>query len=127
MMSGAAAPAPAGIAAADATVHKVGGRRHRGHRWHHRHGHRHGWHGGGFTFYAPVYDVGDGCYWMKRKWKRTGSRYWRKRYYRCVNRYYWSRIAAKMKAAGLLRLPFPVCRPWQSGQMRMASSGAMYL
>jgi hypothetical protein len=85
MMSGAAVPAPSGLGTADATVHKVH-RRH-GHRRHRWHGHGHGWHGGGFTFYAPVYH-GGGCHWMKRKWRRTGNRYWRKRYYRCVNRYY---------------------------------------
>jgi len=87
MMSGVAAPATSGIGSADATVQKVGGRRHR-HRWHHGHHRGHGWHGGGFTFYAPVYSDGGGCYWMKRKWRRTGSRYWRKRYFRCVNGWY---------------------------------------
>lgn len=85
MMAGIAAPVSGAIGAADTGVQLAGGRRHRGHR----HGHRrwrHGHFGHVYLGYVPRY--GGGCRWLKRKWRRTGSRYWRKRYYRCVNRYY---------------------------------------
>ena len=40
--------------------------RFRHHRFHRFHGHGHG------------------CFWLKRKAKRTGKIYWWKRYYRCI-------------------------------------------
>ena len=52
-------------------VGKRGGRRHR-----HRHFRFHG-----YWDHYPVYY--HGCYWLKKKAYRTGSRYWWKRYKRC--------------------------------------------
>lgn len=50
-----------------------------------------------FKFHAPHYKVwhghkhyyGGGCFWLKKKARRTGKGYWWKRYHRCMDRYYY--------------------------------------
>ena len=36
----------------------------------------------GHRYYKPIYH-GRRCFWLKRKWYRTGRFYWKKRYYIC--------------------------------------------
>ena len=66
----------AGVAETAAANFKLaGGKRRRWHRWH-----RHWRHGHGYW--------GHGCYWLKRKARRTGRKYWWNRYYDCIDGYY---------------------------------------
>lgn len=75
---------------AGATVAEAGGKRkgfhkpHKGHYGHNqRHGYhnRHNWHGGYY------YTSGNGCNYVFRKARRTGSPYWWNEYERCISRY----------------------------------------
>lgn len=53
-----------------------------GHRFHRRH-----FFGPRIYFGSNYYRYNNGCYWLKRKALRTGSRYWWHRYWECRNGY----------------------------------------
>ena len=40
-----------------------------------------------FKVYRKHYYYGHGCYWLKKKYYRTGKRYWLNRYYDCKYHY----------------------------------------
>jgi hypothetical protein len=41
----------------------------------------------GAYYYGGPYSYGDGCYWLKRRARATGSSYWWDRYYACIYDY----------------------------------------
>ena len=73
-----------------ATPAAAGGKHHHKHHHHKHFSHKHF----GYGFYAPHVVIGtswgytDGCRYMLRKAKRTGSSYWWKKYNRCIDGWY---------------------------------------
>lgn len=49
------------------------------HRRHHHHHHFRHWHAPAYVTYGH-----DGCGYLYRKWKYTGSSYWKHKYFACI-------------------------------------------